>query len=169
MTRVLVTGVDPGLVHTGVVSMLFEPDAVRVRVMPAVVLGPDAGAVDTQIEGIQIAYDVPQRDVFTFIEDYNPRSHFGTDSKMTKAVHEIKAAVPGSKVLSNTGVKKVVKRDLMDLLEVWKFPTVTNHQDLRSAAYIALYGMLKDDNLNELLTQVVHDHLAGETWNVLAR
>jgi hypothetical protein len=64
------------------------------------------------------------------------------------------------------GVKKVVKSPLMELLGVWDFRLKTHHQDLRSAARIALLGMLKDDHLNKLLTDVVADHLRGENWNV---
>ena len=42
----------------------------------------------------------------------------------------------------------------------------THHQDLRSAARIALLGMLRDEQMNRLLADVVRDHLAGETWTI---
>jgi hypothetical protein len=54
----------------------------------------------------------------------------------------------------------------MELLGVWKFHTVTNHQDLRSAARIALYGMVKSETLNKVLYSVVDDHLVGRAWRV---
>lgn len=169
MAGILVTGVDPGLVHTGVVTFLFKAGVPRVIVLPHIVDGPHAPRVARYID-LQVArHDVPRGDTYTFIEDYKPRSHYGTDDRMTKAVHDMKANIPNSKVLANHGVKKVVRRDLMDLLECWNFKLTSNHQDLRSAAYIALFGMLKDDRLNSLLTQIVHDHLKGQTWNVLAR
>jgi hypothetical protein len=166
MTKTMVVGVDPGLVHTGVVGLVFDPDKTEVRRYAVPVLGPDRAAVSLAIDKMQFGHKIRSADVFTFVEDYKPRSHYNTDSKMTKAVHDMRG-LPHAKVISNEGAKKIVKRKLMDLLHVWSFTQVTNHQDLRAAARIALLGMLKDDRLNELLTQVVHDHLAGETWNVL--
>jgi hypothetical protein len=74
--------------------------------------------------------------------------------------------MPKATVVLNTGVKKIVKRPLMELLGVWSFATGTHHQDLRSAARIALYGMLKHEPLNRLLSDVVRDHLRGEDWDV---
>ena len=81
------------------------------------------------------------------------------------AVQEYRG-LKGSTVLPNMGVKKVVRRPLMELLGAWKFSTVTHHQDLRSAARIALLGMLKDPHMNRLLFDVVLDHIEGRTWRV---
>jgi hypothetical protein len=154
-----VVGVDPGLVHTGVVSLLFKPAQRSVLVSDRVVLGPDP---DATRDAVPLCGVEPR----IFIEGYRPRSHLHTDAEMTKAVLEMKKALPGSKVLLNTGVKKVVKPQLMELLGCWKFGTVTHHQDLRSAARIALLGMAKDEELNKLLALVVSDHLEGRTWDV---
>jgi hypothetical protein len=151
-----VVGVDPGLVHTGVVSLLFKPDAKEILVSDRVVLGPNAADVKA---AVPLCGPAPH----IFIEGYRPRSHYDSDQRMVSAVSEIRAATKGT-VLQNTGVKKVVKQPLMELLGCWKFSTVTHHQDLRSAARIALLGMLKDDLLNSLLTDVVRSHLAGRTW-----
>jgi hypothetical protein len=85
--------------------------------------------------------------------------------QMVAAVSMMRKEVAGH-LLMNTGVKKVVRRQLMDLLGVWSFSTVTHHQDLRSAARIAIYGMLKHAVMNELLADVVADHLKGRTWQV---
>ena len=84
---------------------------------------------------------------------------------MVSAVTEFRKELGGT-VLQNMGVKKVVKSPLMELLGVWNFNTPTHHQDLRSAARIGLLGMLKDDILNKLLTDIVADHLSGEAWDV---
>lgn len=157
-----VVGVDPGLVHTGVVDLLFQPDHHHITVTHEAIAGPDGQAIRRWVDGRYGPAPI------TFIEGYRPRSHLHTDAEMTKAVLEMKKALPGSKVLLNTGVKKVVKQPLMELLGCWKFSTVTHHQDLRSAARIALLGMLKSEPLNRLLTQVVTDHLRGETWHVSA-
>ena len=166
MTNVLVNGVDPGLVHTGLVSLVFDPDKRAVHMHHFAILGPDVKAVANLIQPLRVGYLVHSSNMHTFIEDYKPRSHFGTDTKMTKAVHDFR---PLGRVISNEGSKKIVRRQLMDLLKVWSFPTVTNHQDLRSAARIALLGMLKDDALNELLAQFVKAHLEGDGWDVFSR
>jgi hypothetical protein len=84
---------------------------------------------------------------------------------MLAAVADMRRETRGT-VLNNTGVKKVVRQPLMELLGVWKFSTTTHHQDLRSAARIALLGMLKHQELNRLLTEVVKDNLEGRGWRV---
>jgi len=85
--------------------------------------------------------------------------------QMVTAVQRMRKEVAGV-LLLNTGVKKVVRRQLMELVGVWSFPTVTHHQDLRSAARIGLLGMLKHAVMNQLLADVVADHLKGMTWQV---
>ena len=162
-----VGGVDPGLVHTGAVELTFAPDERVVRVRHEAVVGPDAQAVNDFFSAPELDSrfwtEGPPR---IFIEKYQPRSHFSTDAAMAKALIEMKQALPNATVLLNTGVKKVVKKPLMHLLGVWQFSTVTNHQDLRSAARIALLGMLKTEELNRLLSDLVRDHLQGRTWDV---
>lgn len=162
MHPTLVTGIDPGLVHTGVVDLLFVPADRRIEVETVAIVGPDVQAAQVWINKGR------QRSAFQhiYIEGYRPRSNFGTDTKMVAAVQALKAGLPTSTILLNHGVKKVVKQPLMELLGVWKFGTVTHHQDLRSAARIALFGMLKQEPLNRLLTTVVRDHLEGRTWDV---
>lgn len=153
-----VVGIDPGLIHTGLVRIRFEPVTHRIQVSHEAVPGPDAAR---SAGWISKGAGNPS----VFIEGYKPRHHFGSDPKMIVAVNELRKATGGT-VLLNTGVKKVVRRDLMVLVGVWTFGTVTHHQDLRAAARIALLGMLKDPAMNRLLADVVRDHLAGNTWQV---
>lgn len=150
-----VCGIDPGLVHTGVVHMAFNSVTRVIKVRPTVIEG-------TNLDDV-VAVLWP--DMRIFVEDYRTRSAFNTDAKMRAFVFELKQALPRRAVfLDNMGVKQVVRQPLMDLLGVWKFSTPTHHQDLRSAARIALFGMLKDDELNSLLADVVRDHLNGKDW-----
>lgn len=158
-----IVGVDPGLVHTGVVRLVFDPSTASVHLGHEAVLGPDAGAVRNWIYQDNTHTGVVPH---IFVEAYRPRSHFDSDAKMAKAVNDMRHAFTCTTVL-NTGVKKVVKRPLMELLDVWSFPTATHHQDLRSAARIALLGMLKQETLNRLLSDVVLDHLKGRSWHVV--
>lgn len=154
-----VVGIDPGLVHTGVVGFAFNPYTKALGIKHEVVLGKDPAKIN----------DWLNREMFSpdriFIEGYRQRSSFNSDVRMIELVRDIRLATKGT-VLDNTGVKKVVKRDLMEVLGVWKFSTPTHHQDLRSAARIALYGMLKDDALNAVVTGVLVDHLNGKPWYI---
>lgn len=154
-----VVGVDPGLVHTGVVRMIFDPAQHKVEVHHKAVLGADVTGVRRTVLALGVTPHI-------FIEKYQPRSHLNTDAEMGKLLIELKQALPNAHILLNTGVKKVVKKPLMELLGVWKFSTATHHQDLRSAARIALLGMLKDEQMNRLLADVVLAHLKGRPWDV---
>jgi hypothetical protein len=156
MHTIHVVGIDPGLVHTGVVSMKFNRPDKRVDVAATAVAGPDTQAARNWL------FDEKP---IVYVEGYRPRSNFNNDQRMVSAVTEFRKEFDAT-VLQNTGVKKVVKSPLMELLHVWNFGIVTHHQDLRSAARIALLGMLKDDHLNKLLTDIVAAHLRGEPWDV---
>lgn len=158
-----VVGIDPGLVHTGLVRLRFYPDVHQVFVNTEVIVGPDSvAAEDWSYHGKGRHAGVPPE---IWVEGYRPRSNLNTDQRMVNAVKEF-GSIPNARVLLNYGVKKVVKQPLMELLGVWKFSTPTHHDDLRSAARIALLGMLKDKEHNALLTEIVKDHLAGRIWRV---
>ena len=166
-----VWGVDPGLVDTGIVQISFDTDTQRWYVNHTVF----KGVVDTRgtrrIPSAEIAdylnAEVPSHAVI-YIEAYRPRSHYQNDAEMGRAINDLKARVRKAKSLDNTGVKKVVKPALMQRLNVWTFSTKTHHQDLRSAAMIALYGMLKDEVGNNVLVQFLCDELVGRPWTQVA-
>jgi hypothetical protein len=156
-----VVGVDPGLVHTGVVRMVFTPASQEVWVRHEAINGLDAAAVAKWCQA-----EAREQKPTIFIEGYRPRSNLNNDKRMVEGVAAIRKAT-GGQVLDNTGVKKVVRKSLMDLLGVWSFSTVTHHQDLRSAARIALLGMAKDGDMNRLLADIVRDHVEGRDWCVV--
>ncbi len=160
MQRTHIIGIDPGIVHTGVVSIDFNPVAKTILLDHEVVQGTDARATATWIRGLRTS-----RPDHVFIEGYRPRSNLGHDKDMVNAVAHMKAATHGT-VLDNTGIKKVVRPAVLQALGVWQFSTPTHHDDLRSAARIAVLGMLKLPELNELLADVVRDHLDGKGWTV---
>lgn len=155
-----VIGVDPGLVHTGVVSMEFDSIAGTVIVDHFAFTGLDAQGVAAWIKS---AAGVHPK---VYIERYRPRQHLGADVRMVQGEQDLRAQLPGATFLPNMGIKRVVQQQLMEMLKVWHWTTTTHHQDLRSAARIALLGMLKDDVLNNLLAEVVRDHLDGRPWLV---
>ena len=155
-------GIDPGLVHTGCVSITLYPEQGSIHLHSHVVAGLNVQDVQQWVEAVGAGPWGADRAVF--IEAYRPRSHFDSDAAMGAAVKEMKQALLGSKTLLNTGVKKIVTPELMKAMNIWSFSQRTNHQDLRSAARIAVYGGLKDPEINPVITKFVIDHLDGNTW-----
>lgn len=141
--KLTIIGIDPGLVHTGFVVMEFDENLV-LRVLPQVFDGNQKDLVIAQANGFPNAY--------IYIENYRPRGNiYATDIPMQKLVQEFNTRIRRGKIVDNTGVKMVVGQQLMQLFGVWDFAQKTHHQDLRSAARIAIYGALKDMELNEVL------------------
>ncbi len=153
---IYVTGIDPGVVHTGVVQLMLDPAFKQWQVQSCVIAGLDCDAV---VEWFDTKWSFA-----TFIEGYRQRSHFTVDADMTRAINELKRRIPNATVLDNMGVKKVVKQELMELLGLWKFSSTTHHQDLRSAARIGLYGLMKNADWNPILAGFVMDQLDGRNW-----
>ena len=150
--KYMFSGIDPGIVTTGAVTLYIDSDERVFQVSEKAL---------TQEELPSLRLWTPAERIF--IEAYEPRSNFGHDTRMAELVKQI-ADSTGGKIISNKGVKKVIRKKLMEYLGLWNFQTQTHHQDLRSAAYIMLYGMVKDEVGNQLLTQIVLDHLAHDDW-----
>ncbi len=151
------TGIDPGLIHTGLVNFVLDSEKKQWRITSHVVLGLN---VNECVELCKVlAQDGP-----VFIEAYRPRSHFQQDENMAVAVRALRQRIPNSKVIQNTGATKVVKQSFMKMLSVWKFSETTHHQDLRAAARIGLYGALKDAQLNDALASFLSDNLSNQPW-----
>lgn len=165
MKPVQLIGIDPGLVHTGCVCITLFPVSGGIHLRSYVVSGLDVKQVQYWV-GITRS---PETDMYSalFIEAYRPRSHFDSDAAMGAAVREMKKVLPDAQTLLNTGVKKIVTPELMKAMNIWSFSQRTNHQDLRSAARIAVYGGLKDPEINPVITKLVIDHLDGNTWKVI--
>lgn len=145
---VVVVGVDPGLVHTGVVLLEFERSRRRLTTRSGVVDGLDPDATFSCIASLAAPQPVYACNVF--IEKYRPRSGFAENYEMVAANKTFASKLQGDS-LYNSGIKRVVKREMLEALGVWSFMTTTHHQDLRSAARIAVLGMLQDRLLNEVL------------------
>jgi hypothetical protein len=156
-----VVGIDPGLVDTGCVSLVFRPNLRSLIIEHEVVSGTNADAVKGWVFH-------PSRPAtkYIYIEQYRPRLKLDSDQRMVQAEAELRKALPDAKVLPNMGIKRVIPQTLMEVFDVWSWPTVTHHQDLRSAARIALLGMVKEPRLNAVMADVVRDHLEGRPWNV---
>lgn len=160
MSMTHVVGVDPGLVDTGAVALRFDPIDKIVLIHHAVIPAPQ----DLQVWASVLPGPYHPK---VYVEQYRPRQRLNTDTRMLQLEQDIRRALPGASFLTNMGIKRVVTEDLMRMLEVWTWKTTTHHQDLRSAARIALLGMMKDPLTNELLADVVRDHIEGRTWQVV--
>lgn len=162
MSMTHVVGVDPGLVDTGAVALRFDPVDEIVLVQHAVLPAPTVLELRVWLNALPGPY-VPK----TYVEQYRPRQRLNTDVRMLQLEQEIRSQIPGAVFLTNMGIKRVITEELMRMLEVWSWSTPTHHQDLRSAARIALLGMVKEGLTNQLLADVVRDHIEGRTWKVV--
>ena len=163
--KYVIVGIDPGIVNTGIVVYYIYPNIRLISVAHTAIVGCDVQDIRAYLK--QYALDGPLPWTYLFVEAYRPRSHFDTDARMGAAVNDIKRMGDNIYALDNTGVKNVVSRALLELLNSWNFSTKSNHQDVRSAARIAILGMLKNETLNRLLAQVVFSKINGDSeWVV---
>jgi len=155
-------GIDPGLVHTGIVVLRILTDQHALGVQYSVVDGDDVATTAGQVK--LMAPDRPDR---ITIEQYIQRgTSFRTAGPMQRFEVLLKQAIPGAELRDNRGAKKIVKRELMQLLGLWKFPT-TNHQDLQAAARILLFDAIKDKDLNRVIYTIARDHQDGTPWSII--
>ena len=157
--RIALVGIDPGVVHSGVVRFEFQIPQQKLLINFKLFNGLECDEIVRYVK-----YRPYEK---AFIEKYQPRSHFSWDTDMQTAVIELKKRLPHSRVLLNTGVKKVITDALMRTLDVWQFPAVSHHQDLRAAARIGLYGMVKDPEWNQELYRMVEKTLfTQDPWKI---
>lgn len=143
---VTLIGVDPGLVDSGIVAVTIDLNTYEHQVDYATVADNDINAI---VSAVRKYMQRPNSHVF--IEKYIDRGTiFQSHSRMREMEHALKLALPNAKLVNNTGSKKITTIKLMQLLGLHKFPT-TNHQDLQAAARIAIYGALKETDLNGIL------------------
>lgn len=170
--RLIIQGVDPGVVDTGVVSLILDSDKRVFEVLHRVYSGVSSMDKNEFVLKAPFIKDLgPYVSTIgnkkdrraCFIEGYRNRGKdMRQDQQMTSLVQMCHQLIPGSKVVDNTGVKKVVKPAFMDLF-AFDFPK-TNHADLHSAARIALKGGLMNPEINRVLSDFVRDAIEGRPW-----
>lgn len=162
----VVVGIDPGIVNTGIVVYFICPQERRVILKHTAIEGCKVEDIHAFL-ALLLDMSTARAWTYVFVEAYRPRSHFDTDARMGAAVNEIKKMGPEVYALDNSGVKNVVSRAMLELLNSWSFSTKSNHQDVRSAARIAILGMLKNETLNRLLAQIVFSEINDDhKWDV---
>lgn len=148
--EIRLTGIDPGIVHTGIVSVALFTGAQIMYIQHRVLAGIDGRA----IEDVIAEFTEEATRALTFVEKYRPRSNFNLDKEMIAGERTIKDHLPYARFINTTGIKTVVKPELLRRLQLDKFKTPTHHGDLVSAARILLLGALKEDDINERLATI---------------
>jgi Holliday junction resolvasome RuvABC endonuclease subunit len=174
MEHAAVIGIDPGLVDSGIVVLEFHPAREQV-VAQCAAIATDYDDLETTAQMVysalsdMLAEPLPN-EAYIFIEAYRERGQtYGTNSKMRELLSALRTVLPKAVVLDNMGVKKVITPQMMKALDLTGFPR-TNHDDIQSAARIALLGMVKDDELNAVLYRVLRaaadgPHVTG--WQIV--
>jgi hypothetical protein len=172
--KVVLGGIDPGIVDTGLVIIeldnKFETVSYRYKLWTEVTeivhhsmivdpkflsqLGTTVKAATKKGVGYK---------TLVAVEGYRNRGKNPVqDQRMSDLVQTIRRAVKGSQIVDNTGVKNVVKPRVMGMFG-FEFPR-TNHQDLESAARIALKLGYQDDDANTVISDFVLAEISGSPW-----
>lgn len=147
-----VFGIDPGIVHTGLVELNWDFHNQELRITARSVDGITEQSVIELRRCIQRRVG---RKSNIIVEEYRPKSHFSSDTKMVEGQAMLKSYLPSAKIINNSGVKSIVSKELLQLLNLYDWSTTTHHNDLRSAARIALLAMLRDERANNRLAKFV--------------
>ena len=147
-----VFGIDPGIVHTGLVELNWDFHNQELRITARSVDGVTEQSV---IELRRCIQRRVWRKSNIIVEEYRPKSHFSSDTKMVEGQAMLKLHLPSAKIINNSGVKSIVTKELLQLLDLYDWSTTTHHNDLRSAARIALLAMLRDERANNRLAKFV--------------
>lgn len=174
MTIITLVGIDPGIVHTGLVKIELDSHAKTIKVEDEIVVGQLDAQRQFWPEGTAALVSDTYYDLMAgalgerivAIEKYRQRGTvFQNNTHMQRLEQELRRYLPVAQLLDNTGVKKVVTDDLMKLFNVWKFRT-TNHRDLQAAARIGLYAGIRDVDVNVVMSDYVRDNIgkAEDRW-----
>ena len=163
----LIIGIDPGIVHTGIVAYaICTHGPCQIPMIYRVIDTEDAAegeryriisdGVSQFLEDMLPTltsqnYAVQETPMLIFIEDYRSRASSNKpDAQMREIVSALRRLLPLANVVDNTGSKKIARPALMRSLGLNTF-RATHHQDLQAASRIMIYGALKQEHLNALL------------------
>ena len=167
----LIIGIDPGIVHTGIVAYaICTHGKARITMIYRVIDTEDAAKderhriisdgvsqflEDMLPELASLNYATEETPMLIFIEDYRSRASSNKpDAQMREIVSALRRLLPLANVVDNTGSKKIARPELMRSLGLNTF-RATHHQDLQAASRIMIYGALKQEHLNALLAELL--------------
>ena len=174
--RVALLGFDPGIRDTGAVALTLDFNERTVQITTQVWSGVTRSEkleslVDEKFLDEAAALEQNTRAAasatFVGIEGYRQRGMDVTqDRLMLNLIMAMRTAIPKAKIIDNTGIKKVVTESMLKLFQVSRFRQATNHQELKSAARVALKLGIEMEPTNNLLSDFVRDNLmeGGERW-----
>ena len=180
MSHYTIVGIDPGLIHTGIVRLDIDLKQRTLTRAIGLVTGArvESGAFSSALtaqETRRVLASVlhgtapAARDPHVFVEGYRQRGNSNNENvDMLALITELRQALHSFRpvVIDNTGVKKIVPFPMLKTLGLERFSTPSNHQDLLSAARIGIYGALKNPLLNGVLYEVLTGIEDGQTWLV---
>lgn len=170
MNRLSLIGIDPGIVDTGATCLRldFERKTFRVRARAwTQVTSKNGWTIDVSHNFLDELAGFVQEEreealVFVGIEGYRERGYNSSqDQKMIHLIQVINETLPGSVIIDNTGIKKIVTNSTMKLFGMERFEHGGNHADLKSAGRVALRLGISMDPVNTLLSDFMHDNLIG--------
>lgn len=162
-------GIDPGLRDTGIMWLVYNPDTWQFCAGGKLIRNTTGNVWDTilavrEFLDNKLLHAVDRKFAHVFIEDYIPRSHYGTDQSMLYLVQQLSSVTrnfAATTRVNNTGSKQTLRPALIKLLGLTPKQT-SNHQDLEAAARTLLWGALKVPALNAELADIVRHELEGE-------
>ena len=164
------TGIDPGIVDTGVVTLELNASERTWSITHTVFSAPmqrngfEVSVKPEVLDGVS-RWCTIGRNHLIGVEGYRQRGlNQRQDAEMLELVRALRETVP-SQIVDNTGIKKVVTEETLRLFKCSRFPR-TNHADLKSAARVAIMRGLKDPVGNQLLALFMLDNLKGTPWRL---
>lgn len=165
--RLIIIGVDPGLVDTGYAAMVFHRDGRMPEVTYAQIEGASIEDVRQHINDtlarVTLTSPSPigqgRDEVMVVVEEYRDRgTSFSThkpmrefDSDIRKERFKYRGKTVKPVLQDNSGVRSIITRRLWaDLLQL-PVPPATNHQDIQAAIRIGLYAAVKNEEYNSFL------------------
>lgn len=164
MTHYSMTGVDPGLVDTGIATITLDTAKQQVHVKYDVVSGADPHVIADAVRAIS-----PPGAVGTIEQYRNRGTVFTEDKKMATLEYDLRVLLDDFKLMENMGVKKIITATMLRRLRLPQPPS-TNHSDVLAAVRIGLFGAARRDHgFNHALFQAL---LAGKDsttrWQVIS-
>ena len=173
---VTLIGVDPGIRDTAATAISLEFHrrhfTVQSQLWSNVTLRQDRKIIVDKtffpsLTDFVLQYKTPGNVAFMGVEGYRPR---GVNGEQDQAMMHLVQAISdtcGAPIVDNTGIKKIVTEDTLQLFRCGKFKSGGFHSDRKSAARVALAHGYKIDTVNPLLAHFMMDNLleGGEKWS----
>ena len=175
MSKLTLVGIDPGIVDTAAIAITLDFLRKRVNIVTQVWTNVTLRQHrkitinDGYLDEIRAFVDhsaFENSATFTGIEGYRDRGYnMEQDQAMNAIIQSTQEILPGSLIVDNTGIKKIVTEPMLKMFFCTRFQG-TNHADIKSAARVALRVGIGVEAINHLLSDFIKQNLAGDTWEL---